>query len=348
MLKRHFFAGVNSPVGFFSRFSDIASDKDCVRKVYIKGGSGMGKSTIMKRIAQRADEEGYSTDLFHCSSDPASLDGVYISRLKTAVVDATAPHNADPVYPGATGEIFNCADFLDSAQVKESREEIIGFAEHKKEAFSRAYSYLAAAAQVLGNISDTYRSLMYMHGIDLEAEKLARRYLPDITMPKAGKQRTLFISAVTADGFENYMDTAFGVRNIVSIKGGYGTGILLKKMLDNALARGFSAEAFYCPMFPEKKLEHIVINDTDTVFTTYNHYHHYIGNETVDLDEYLIRMPLDTDSEYSIVNTLLSQAVASLGEARAAHSFLENFYTPAMDFDALNERSDKLIESIFI
>ena len=347
MVKRHFFAGVNAPSGFFSRFSDIASDKDCQRKIYIKGGSGMGKSTIMKRIAERADTEGYSVDYFHCSSDSSSLDGVYIDGIKTAVIDATAPHNSDPVYPGVTGEIFNCADFLDSAQVKEHKEEIIHLSELKKEAFLRAYRYMSAAEFVLEDIADSYKSVLYLHGIDLEAEKLIRRYLPDITMPKAGRLRRLFVSAVTAEGFENYTDTVFGARSIVTVKGGYGTDILLKKIMQAALSRVFSVEAFYCPMAPENKLEHIVIGDIKTVFTTYNHYHHYIGNDTVDLDEYLIKMPLDTDEAYSLANSLLKQAIQSFGEARAAHSFLENFYTPAMDFSALSEKSNILIESIF-
>ena len=98
---------------------------------------------------------------------------------------------------------------------------------------------------------------------------------------------------------------------------------------------------------PEKKLEHIVINDIRAVFTTYNHYHHYLGNDTVDLDEYLSQMPLETDEAYSLANSLLEQAVASLGEARVAHSFLENFYIPSMDFEGLEKKSNILIESIF-
>ena len=73
-----------------------------------------------------------------------------------------------------------------------------------------------------------------------------------------------------------------------------------------------------------------------------------MGNDTVDLDEYLTQMPLETDGAYSLANSLLEQATTSLGEARAAHSFLENFYTPAMDFDGLEKHSNILINSIFI
>lgn len=348
MAVRHFFAGVNSPKGFFSRFDDIASDKTCARKIYIKGGPGMGKSTIMKRIAHIAEGEDYNVDVFHCSSDASSLDGVYIKELKTALIDATAPHNSDPVYPGVTGEIFNCADFLDSSLVKESAEEIIHFSEHKKRFFDKAYNYMRAAGHILENISCDYKNTMYLHGIDLESEKLIRRYLPEITMPKKGNLRRLFVSAVTADGFENYMDTVFGAKTVIGVRGGYGTATLLKRIMDASLIRGFDVEAFYCPMAPEDKLEHIVIKDLKIVFTTYNHYHHYSGGDMIDLDEYITQIPLETDGEYSLSETLLKKAAGALAEARAAHSFMERFYTPAMDFDALGEKTNALIKSIFI
>lgn len=347
MFGRHFFAGVNSPLGFYSNFEHIAPDKDCRRKIYIKGGPGMGKSTLMKKIVRSAHGEGYAVDVFHCSSDASSLDGVYIPKLKTAVLDATAPHNSDPVYPGVTGEIFNAADCLCADALAENAEEILHFTEHKARAFAKAYNYLRAAKPIIAEVGQRYKNSMYLHGIDIEADKALRNYVPDIPMPKEGKIRKLFASAITPDGFESYFDTVFRGKHVVAFKGGYGTDILIKKIMDTAAQRGFSLEAFYCPMFPDTRVEHIVIRDIKTVFTTYNHYHHYSAADTVDLDEYVRELPLDTDRAWNTADSLLKQAVTALSEARAAHSFLESFYTPAMDFDALSEKADDLISSIF-
>lgn len=346
-MQRHFFAGVNTPRGFYSFFKNIADDKECVRKIYLKGGPGMGKSTLMKRALERACEEGFSADVFHCSSDPDSLDGVYIPKLKAAILDATPPHNCDPEFPGVSGEIFNMAEFLDAEKVKENKSDIIHFTEHKTRAFEKTYNYLAAAKPVIDEISNMYKNSMYLHGIDLEAEKICSKVLPKITMPKSGRLRKLFLSAIGPDGFVNHTDSAFKGMDTITIKGGYGSDRLISKVMETALTRGFSVEAFYCPMMPGEKIEHIIISDINVALTTYNYYHHFSGERTVDLDEYIGTMPGRIDEAWSSVSPLLRRAMAAVSEAMAAHSFLEKFYSPAMDFDKLQIKSQLLIDSIF-
>lgn len=347
MKSRHFFAGVNSPQGFFSCFDDIASDKKCVRKIYLKGGPGMGKSSLMKKIAERAEEEKYDTDIFHCSSDTNSLDGIFIPKLKTAVIDATAPHNYDPVYPGVTGEIFCTADYLDREKTAEHSEEIIHFSEHKKRAFGKAYNYLSAAAPVIDDIKTMYENHTYMHGINLEVQKAAKKYLPESTAPKAGELRRLFISAVAPDGFVNYTDSAFAGCRLISVRGGCGTEIFMRNIARIALSRGHRTEVFCCPMFPDTKPEHVILPDIGVAFTTYNHYHHESGEDFIDIDEYLREVPSGVDEGFEIASRLLRKAVNALADARAAHSFLEGFYTPYMDFEALSEDADRLTDKIF-
>lgn len=346
MKTRHFFAGVNSPLGFYSCFDMIAPDSECKRKIYIKGGPGTGKSTLMKKIAAFAAEEGYDTDIFHCSSDSASLDGVYIPALKTAAVDATAPHGDDPDYPGINGEIFNAAKYLSKNSLKEHFSDIIHFADYKTRAFQRAYAYLAAAAPIIQNTEKSYCEKMYMHGVDIEADKAISKYLPDIIMPKTGKLRRLFLSAVCPEGYVNYLDTVFTPRHTVTVKGG-GSREFMKRIMDAALQRGFFVEAFYCPMAPSSEPEHINISELKLAFTTYNYFHHFSGLETIDLNEYMGGVPSSADADWHMAETLLEGAQMSLSEARTAHSCLENFYVPAMDFDLLSKDADKLIGSIF-
>lgn len=344
---RHFFAGVNTPKGFYSYFDSIADDKECKKKIYIKGGPGMGKSTLMKRVLERAEDEGLAADVFHCSSDPQSLDGLYVPALKTALLDATPPHCYDPSFVGVSGCIFDTSAFLDADKVKENGSDIIHFTEHKKRAFEKAYNYLAAASSVIKEISLMYKNSMYLHGIDLEAEKICNTILPKITMPKAGKLRKMFLSAVGPEGFVNYADAAFKGTKTITVKGGYGSDRLVSKVMETALTRGFSVEAFYCPMFPGEKVEHIIISDIQTSITTYNYYHHFAGEKTIELDEYVGDIPCRAEEAWNSATVLLRQAVSALSEAKAAHSFLEKFYIPAMDFDEFEIKSGLLIDSIF-
>lgn len=87
-----FFLGANTPQGFVSRFDQLASVEDGWRVLVIKGGPGCGKSTMMRKVAERLGEEYGEVELIHCSSDVDSLDGVIVPALRFAIADGTPPH----------------------------------------------------------------------------------------------------------------------------------------------------------------------------------------------------------------------------------------------------------------
>ena len=88
----HFFLGANTPVGFVSRFDQLADCNDNWRSLVIKGGPGSGKSTMMKKIAEHYGKLYDDVEMIHCSSDADSLDGVIVPELKTSIADGTPPH----------------------------------------------------------------------------------------------------------------------------------------------------------------------------------------------------------------------------------------------------------------
>ena len=92
-----YFLGANSPTGFYSLYSHLLPP-DQARAIYIlKGGPGCGKSTLMRRVAARMEQEGFQTEYILCSGDPASLDAVVFPQVKAALVDGTAPHGTAPL-----------------------------------------------------------------------------------------------------------------------------------------------------------------------------------------------------------------------------------------------------------
>ena len=76
------FMGANSPIGFCSFFEEIYNPYKNHHPYIIKGGPGTGKSTVMKKVARKAEEKGYDTELIYCSSDPSSLDGIIVKNIK--------------------------------------------------------------------------------------------------------------------------------------------------------------------------------------------------------------------------------------------------------------------------
>ena len=164
-----YFAASNSYTGFVSHFDKIFSPI-VLNKLYIlKGGPGTGKSTIMKEISNRFAKECDVTNIL-CSSDPESFDGVLLecNGVTVGIVDGTAPHVVEPIYPGAVEEIINLGDAFDFEALQSEKERIVKLSQMKKQAYLRAYSALFQA----GSIHDYIISSFVDIGVNSRAECL--------------------------------------------------------------------------------------------------------------------------------------------------------------------------------
>lgn len=91
---KHRFMGAATPDGAKDFIPDIT--KGLAKRYLIKGRPGTGKSTILKKIARRACESGFDTEIYHCGFDHNSLDMVIIRELGVCVFDSTSPHEYFP------------------------------------------------------------------------------------------------------------------------------------------------------------------------------------------------------------------------------------------------------------
>ena len=121
---RKMFPGGNTSEGFYSYYPFLL-DKGTNRTFVIKGGPGVGKSTLMKKVGKKMVEQGYDVEFHYCSSDSNSVDGIAIEQLGIVMVDGTAPHIIDPQYPGGLDEIINLGEFWDLDNMQNNREKII-------------------------------------------------------------------------------------------------------------------------------------------------------------------------------------------------------------------------------
>lgn len=91
-----YFLGANSSQGFYSLYDQLI-DPAGARCVYIlKGGPGCGKSSLMRRVGQAAEQAGRTVEYISCSGDPDSLDAILLPELPCALVDGTAPQERAP------------------------------------------------------------------------------------------------------------------------------------------------------------------------------------------------------------------------------------------------------------
>lgn len=88
------FFGASTPDGSVNYIDNLTENLSA--RYFIKGRPGTGKSTFLKKLAKKAQENGYDTEIYYCSFDKNSLDMVIVPELSFCVFDSTAPHEMFP------------------------------------------------------------------------------------------------------------------------------------------------------------------------------------------------------------------------------------------------------------
>ena len=125
--KLKYFASANGYSGFRSYFSNVFKREEYKKLYILKGGPGTGKSSFIKKVLSVFSDETIKREAIFCSSDIRSLDGVILEKagVKVAVIDGTAPHTSDAIFPGAVDKITNLGDAWDSKLLQNNRDIII-------------------------------------------------------------------------------------------------------------------------------------------------------------------------------------------------------------------------------
>lgn len=352
---RNLFPGGNTPDGFYSYYNYILPQRKAKKIFCIKGGPGVGKSTLMKAVGKHFHEKGEPVDFLWCSSDPDSLDGIILKKRAVALVDGTAPHIVDPKNPGAVDEIVNLGAFWDEESIACSRDQIISCNESIAQSFDFAYGYLKAAKA-------QYDFMAKLLNVMIPPEKI-RTYRQQIgintgTASHCGTKRKAFAGAITPAGIQSTLGSLAGkMDRIVLIESplGFRTEALLAPVSEEIIEAGYDVEEFYCPMDPSQKLEHVVAPDAGLAIVSCNEYH-ALAPEIA--DQHITRIKIEwekqTDDIYETLYRRLAEdskenitkAVKLLERAKAFHDELEGYYIPNMDFDKIEQEKHKIIGKI--
>jgi hypothetical protein len=354
---RDFFPGGNTSMGFYSYYDYIIGAAAC-RIIVIKGGPGTGKSTLMRKIAAQMVELGFDTELHHCSSDNSSLDGVVFPQIGVALVDGTSPHIVDPKNPGAVDEIVHLGDYWNEAGLRRFKTEIIHMNQEVGKLFQRVYRFLKAAKVVQDDLECLSGAGANFGEANIKAATLIKHICGDLSVAhQPGFLRKLFVSAITPDGFKNFLPPLLNpVERVYLIKGAAGSGkaTLIAKIATAAVERGCYCEGYYCAFDPVK-LEHLIIPELGVALTTAVEPHSVALEPgktiTVELNDCL-------DSTITAENAgaiekdrqlradLFEKAFINLDQAKVAHDKMERYYIPNMDFAAIAKVGERMLGRI--
>lgn len=327
MQTLHYFAGGNTADGFYSCFEDILPPAHRKRMYFIKGGPGVGKSTLMKRVAQAAEAKGHETVYFHCSSDPDSLDGISLPDLSICMIDGTAPHVYDPVIPGARDTLLSLGDFLDEKALAPHAGEIGRIQREISARFARCYRYLAAAREVWCaapcGAENTER-----------AAQTAQAWIK--TLPLRGGRgtvRRLFASAFTPKGLIDVLPfDAMERRITLDCPFGADPSGLLAQLSAGARERGLDVVELLNPLTPAS-LAHVLIPAHGIAFCTGRRAGQ--GGEWLDAQSVFdLNQTREKENSFdrNAYELLLERAIEQLAAAKALHDELETYYVRHMDF----------------
>lgn len=351
-----FFLGANSPSGFVSRFDHLYNPEDGWFAYILKGGPGTGKSTLMKRAAREFDELGTAVELIHCSSDPDSLDAVIFPDLKVCIVDGTAPHTLDPVYPGVADTIVNLGECWNPDVLKENQAEILEVSRRCSSCHQRSRRYLAACGALADDTARIACSTVNLEKADGFASHLAKKKL-GTRRDGRGTEKVRLLSAISPDGVVHFDRTASLLcKELILIEDEYDAvdTFLLERLKEHALSRGLDVIGCYCPMAPLTKLDALLIPQAGIGFLASNSWHPCStlrSSRTIHARRFIHGEALAARKQKLSFNRrtqriLQGEAVDCLAEAKRVHDTLEALYASAMDYAKVDGYYTRLFEEI--
>ena len=352
-----FFFGANNKQKYASLFSDIYKPEDDGMHYILKGGPGTGKSTLMKKVAAEFERRGYFVERGYCSADPLSLDVVIAPEINFSIIDGTSPHGFDTTYPGVTEYIINLGDAWDKKYLKEYKTAIINLTEENKSLHKKAAEFLRVASQFkLANMQYCDK-ITDRKKLESFAERLCKREIPERKNAERGKINKRFLSAVTPDGIALQYETIVALsERIITVNDEVSVcaPFIMNYIAETAVKNGYEIYVCYCPLFPNVKIEHIIIPELKLCFFTETKSHPTLVSEEkrIHASRFINKEDFSEIKErvkfnYRLQEEMIEAAVKKISVAKGIHDRLEDYYIRATDFSVIEEMSDKLFKEIF-
>ena len=349
-----YFWGSGSPNGFFSCF-DLRKNYDGGYTYILKGGPGTGKSSLMKKIAKFTEENDISCSRYFCSSDPDSLDAIVFPSLRIRILDGTAPHIADPVYPGAADEIINLGDCWNINILKKNKEKIIEITDKNREYHEKSKRFNASAFSLYSEGADICHSCIDKEKLRRYASRIATKKIKRLSS-KIGIENKRLLEAITPKGFMFMRDTVIeNCDEIILLKDDFGaaSSLFLEEIRNYAVASGY--DVIVSPSVRgDKSIRHIIIKELSVGFVSEDIFMKpdIIPSKTVYLNRFYDSEKLKAHKVRlrflkNAAKELMDEAVSALNDAKKIHDELEKLYVEAMDFGKLDEITENLKNRIW-
>jgi len=232
---------------------------------------------IVESLAKRASERKLDSDVVHCFLDN-SVKGIAFPQAGFCILN---------VLPYEERGLLNSLDTRYADALRELKS---------------AHGYFCEALAIHDEWEKFYISNLDFGILDEESRKFREKVLKDKTGTGKGVVSDRFLGAATAFGPVDYIENITeNIKKRYFIKGRPGTGksTFLKRLINDASARGFDAERYHCS-FDAGSLDMAVIRGLDiAVFDSTAPHEHFPSREEDEvIDFYELAAKRNVDREY--------------------------------------------------
>lgn len=319
------FGAANSFTGFKNDFGKIFNPELFDKIFILKGGPGTGKSTLMKSVAKYGKDKSLTVKYIYCSSDPNSLDGVILAgdTGRIAVIDGTAPHMTDPLFPGAKEEIINLGEGFKVDLIESHSDRIISLGKEKSHSYKNAYSVLGAAGCLSKLIED---NIVYYEPYFRAETQIVDVFNMLKKEKRACRTHTNFVAAFCKNGYVKLPLDALSKTQINLSGSSLSCYLLMERIRRFSQELGIIEQLCLSPLTP---------SFADRIYT--EHYVFTVNEGPLGLSIPPVKLGDLSEELMNTLRTALSLAVGYLSRASAIHFDIEKIYIGAMDFSS-NQR----------
>ena len=346
-----FFLGSSAPNGFFSLFDELRRPLDGWYCYIIKGGPGTGKSSMMKRIAEKLEQNGLGVSRIYCASDPESLDALICESLRVSIADGTSPHTLDPRYPGVCDEIVDLGKFWNCKKLAENSDAIISLTDSNAVCYKKCRRFLEAACGINEDVCRIVTAAMDENRLARYASRLAARYLPPPN-GRIGTAKRRMIEAVTPNGYHVFESAAAACETAIIFEDDTAccAVALIEQLRRYVLGNGLDVIGCYGI---DGTCRHLIVPEISLGFFTADRYCDF---DVPDAKRVRLRRYLDTEKlgesrarlafSRKARDEFMKEALGCVSQAKEIHDELEKYYVNAMDFSAVKKTEEELLSKL--
>lgn len=357
--EKHYFASCNTPKGFVSFFRDIFNPESFEKVYILKGGPGVGKSTLLKTIAKEAAMRNMDVEYFHCSSSPLSLDGIIINDLKIAMFDGTPPHDIEPTYPGIREVIINMGECWNIEKLQKQRDEVSALIKKKASLYKKATNYLNASHSIKSEMFDAIRTTVNMEKLNESVKRVYKAQLSKCPKTTDRQSSDIRITSAYCNRGKVHLETFAKLSEVCYfVKDVHRTAfIYFEQLYKQVKDTDIKTIVSYSPenpkhidglYFPDKKLCFVTLTPhiTDAFDKAAKTYKIINMGRFVDSQK-------TKDKKQSLkfgekcISELESAAFEALAQAAKTHDDIEAIYIPATNYKCVTKLTASICKELF-